>query len=84
MQLEFSDNCDYYCHDCSQRTVPEQQPSDDHDPLTCGQCGSEYRCDDCGADLDEFGNCGDSCDGGGWPSDQWLRNEERKQMGIGD
>ena len=48
----------FYCHDCSRYTVPEKMKARDTAPMTCGQCGSEYLCDNCAAFI---GECLNGC-----------------------
>jgi hypothetical protein len=47
----------YYCHDCNHQTVPETIDPGDPMPPTCGECGSEYLCDECGTMLEQDFSC---------------------------
>lgn len=55
----------FYCHQCRRWTDREEYDEDDVAALerldvvepSCGTCGEFYLCDECGARIDERGQC---------------------------
>ena len=66
----------FWCHECETWTAVGTKG--DLSIPYCATCGTVYLCDNCGRDIDPFGNCTDRCGGGATDAIDLAEKEKYK------
>lgn len=47
----------FWCNECREWTTVAGDPPTSERSFWCRECGEPYLCDECGYDIDRFGDC---------------------------